>query len=67
MVYRPSHDPTAEQVEDDRAVHLALSGWMFCHIGNPEAVRLVADEVMVDQVHRRVHGADQPSAATVTC
>ena len=37
-------------VEHDCAVDLAFSGWMLGHVGHPQLVRLMADEVPVDQI-----------------
>ena len=51
-----------KHVENDRAVDLGFSGWVLGHIRHPKLVRLVADEVAVDQVRWRVHGFDQPSS-----
>ena len=51
-------------VEDDCAVDLGVSGWMFCHFGHPQAIGFVADEVAVDQVRWGVHGSGPPSAAS---
>ena len=41
-------------VEDDCAVDLGFSGWMLGHIGHPQAIGFVADEVAIDQVRWRI-------------
>ena len=60
VVYGPADDAAAEHVEHDCAVDLAFSGWMLGHVGHPQLVRLMADEVPLDQIRWGIHRADSP-------
>ncbi len=46
----PANDPPGVRVEDDRAVHLALPGWVLGDVGDPQLVRRLPPEGAVDQV-----------------
>ncbi len=61
-VDRPAHDSAAGRVEDHRAIHLALPGWVLGDVGDPQPAGFVSVKVAVHKVRRRGHIGDRAPA-----